>query len=163
MFELGLKCCFMNMMKWLFKVVPVEQTLQGRLRTHTTALYHPGSVGREKRVKENGRDSEWGGENCEAQMQNSRTAAGMSAKRETWNEKVKKRKNKPKFLVDLQIQWDKSTVSSISARSRVQASLALSFFFFPSNLVNVGLKKDDQRKKETRAAWTCPLAFSQGA
>lgn len=30
-FELGLKCCFMNMMKWPFKVFSEEQILQGLL------------------------------------------------------------------------------------------------------------------------------------
>lgn len=71
-FELGLKCCFMNMMKWPFKVFSEEPILQGLLRTHTAALYHPGRR-REKRPKRNRkraqRDSEQKGEHSETKMQ----------------------------------------------------------------------------------------------
>lgn len=42
----------MNMMKWPFKVLSEDPTLQGLLRTRTTALYHPGR-GREKGPKRN--------------------------------------------------------------------------------------------------------------
>lgn len=38
------------MMKWPFKVLSEEPTLQGLLRTRTTALYHPES-GRENRAR----------------------------------------------------------------------------------------------------------------
>lgn len=71
-FELGLKCCFMNMMKWPFKVFSEEPILQGLLRTHTAALYHPGRR-REKRPKRNRKrahqDSEQKGEHSETKMQ----------------------------------------------------------------------------------------------
>lgn len=71
-FELGLKCCFMNMMKWPFKVFSEEPILQGLLRTHTAALYHPGRR-REKRPKRNRkrahRDSQQKGEHSETKMQ----------------------------------------------------------------------------------------------
>lgn len=57
------------MMKWSFKVLSEQPTLQGFLRTRTTALYHPGT-GREKRAKEKGeenaRDSEQEGEHSNA-------------------------------------------------------------------------------------------------
>lgn len=81
MFELGLKCCFTNMMKWLFKVVPVEQTLQGRLRTHSTASYHPGSGARKQGQRE--MEGERRRRRGEAEKPKCKTvvAAGMSAKK----------------------------------------------------------------------------------
>lgn len=59
----------MNMMKWPFKVLSEEPTIQGLLRTHTTALYHPGR-GREKRAKEkeHARDREQEGEHSNTKM-----------------------------------------------------------------------------------------------
>lgn len=91
-FELGLKCCFMNMMKWPFKVFSEEPILQGLLRTHTAALYHPGRR-REKRPKRNRkreqRGSEQEGEHSETKMQK-----GAEMSRETTRRKKMKRNSK---------------------------------------------------------------------
>ncbi len=91
-FELGLKCCFMNMMKWPFKVLSEELTLQGLLRTHSAALYHPRR--REKRGPKRNRKGTQEIENILKPKCKRVIAAEMSKEALT---KKKEKKKKPKM------------------------------------------------------------------
>ena len=94
------------MMKWPFKVFSEDPILQGLLRTRTTALYHPGR-GKEKRAKENVRDSKKKGEDSKTKMQKS--YMGWDEQRNPHREKETRNESEPTIKKETKKQKTKET------------------------------------------------------
>lgn len=86
------------MMKWPFKVLSEEPTLQGLLRTRTTALYHPGRGPKRNRK----RTQEAASKRENTLKPKCKRVTGAKMSRETHTEKQKCKKNEsawsPKLL-----------------------------------------------------------------